>query len=100
MEDVLIMCNGICSRLYKAKRLYHGASMYLNSAMCSHCDRFISIEGIKQGTGRWVCKCCDRPVRWTPQGGRKTLPSGLDLTKDLNYLTISNTINAENNQIS
>ncbi len=67
------MCNGICSRLYKAKRIKVGASMYIGNKRCSHCDRFISMEGVYKKQTSWNCKCCDLPVRHTPYSGRKRI---------------------------
>ena len=67
------MCNGICRRLYPAKRLYHRASMYLNNVRCTHCETFINRMGIYKGKTTWRCKCCGYPVRWTPYSGRKSI---------------------------
>ena len=69
------MCNGVCIRLYKAKRAYPGASMYVGNKRCTHCERFISIEGVFQKKTSSNCKCCLLPVRHTPYSGRKSLPA-------------------------
>jgi len=67
------MCNGICSRLYKAKRIRVGASMYIGNKRCSHCERFISMDGVFKKETSWNCKCCGSPVRHTPYAGRKSI---------------------------
>lgn len=67
------MCNGICIRLYKAKRAYPGASMYIGNKRCTNCERFISNEGTYKKKTSINCKCCDLPVRHTPYSGRKSL---------------------------
>ena len=67
------MCNGICKRLYKARRKAPGASMYIDNKRCTNCDRFISMEGVYRKSTSWNCKCCDAPVRHTPYSGRKSI---------------------------
>lgn len=67
------MCNGICKRLYKATRYATGVSMYIGNKRCSHCERFISMDGIYKKKTSYNCKCCNLPVRHTPYTGRKSL---------------------------
>lgn len=67
------MCNGICKRLYRAKREGPGISMYVGNKRCTHCERFISMEGVYKKETSWNCKCCNSPVRHTPYSGRKSV---------------------------
>ena len=85
------MCNGLGKRLYRATRYAPGMSMYIGNKRCTHCERFVSMDGIYQKKTSSNCKCCDLPVRHTPYSGRKsiTLPKSpvipLDLYKGLTY---------------
>ncbi len=72
------MCNGLCIRLYKGKRIAPGISMYIGNKRCTHCDRFVSIAGIKLGKSNWRCRCCGYPVRHTPFSGRKSLQKDIN----------------------
>jgi len=67
------MCNGICKRLYKAHKIGPHTSLYVNNVRCTHCDTFISREGMYMGKSNWRCKCCKFPVRHTPYSGRKSI---------------------------
>ena len=78
------MCNGICKRLYKAKKIGPHTSLYVNNVRCTHCDTFISKKGIYMGKSNWRCRCCGYPVRHTPFSGRKSLAKDELKMKDLN----------------
>jgi hypothetical protein len=67
------MCNGICKRLYRATRYATGVSMYIGNKRCTHCERFISMDGIYKKKTSYNCRCCNLPVRHTPYSGRKSL---------------------------
>jgi len=66
------MCNGICKRLYPAKRL-GDMSWYIGNVYCAHCETFINIKGARKAKTSWRCLCCGLPVRHTPYSGRKSI---------------------------
>ena len=85
------MCNGICKRLYKAHRDAPGVSMYIGNKRCTHCERFISMEGVYKKTTSMNCKCCDSPVRHTPYSGRKSIVQKIPATPTM-HLYVGNNL--------
>ncbi len=79
------MCNNLCKRLYKGKRIAPGLSMYIGNKRCTHCDSFVNLNGIKMGKSNWRCKCCGYPVRHTPFSGRKSLSKDLNKVHSLDF---------------
>ncbi len=91
LGQAIYMCNGLCLRLYKGKRIAPGISMYLGNKRCTHCDRFVSLAGIRLGKSNWRCRCCGYPVRHTPFSGRKSLQKDINKVSALpNLCSVSN----------